>query len=66
MSNIVPAFYEGGESFRAWAHDTAMEKGSLRTRLMNERKNLLERIDWNSWDPEQSRRLCLLDYLLDV
>ncbi len=60
------ASYERGASFRAWAHSTTMEGGSLRSRLMKERKDVIEEIDWNGWDPEQSKRLALLDHLLGI
>jgi hypothetical protein len=66
MSDIVSATYERGASFRAWAHESAMERVSIRTQLTEEREALLESIDWQSWDPEASQRLALLDHLLDM
>jgi hypothetical protein len=66
MSNVVPAFYERGSSFRTWAYETAMEEGSLRSKLIAEREALLQKIDWDSWNAHQSRRLTLLDHLLGI
>ena len=44
-----------------------MEGPNIRERLRAQRETLLEEeIDWESWNPEASQRLALLDYLLDV
>lgn len=55
-----------GVFFREWAWSTAIEGPSLRSRLLAKREALFDEIDFEVWDPEQSKRLALLDYLLEV
>jgi len=66
MSDIVPGCYRRGASFRQWAYSRTLEGPSIRERLRAQREALLEEIDFKVWDPEQSRKLDLLDYLLGI
>lgn len=66
-AETVPASYQPGAFFREWAHETAMDgRPSVRAWLIEKREALLERIDFEVWNAEQSKRLTLLDYLTDT